>query len=950
MKQALITFAAAALLAGCGDSETVSTETEKSVESHTENSVESQTVAPPQSVSAPAIGLEKAVHQGNAEAVRQHIAAGSDLNVRRADSGSTPLITGATFGQTETASLLIEAGADLNIRNNDGSTALHTAVFLCRTEIVKALLEKGADKNIRNSAGATALDSVAGPFEDVKPIYDLLARVLGPAGLKLDYVGIKSLRPQIAEMLREHISGSSSGNGRADRPSSPTINLFNAAATDNVDAVKQHIAAGSDLNLREPVGGSTSLTLACVFGRTDAAEALIDAGANLEIKNNEGTTPLYNAAFFCHPKIVKALLANGADVNTTNKDGGSLIEVMAADWNPSLERVYQAIFGALGLQRDLEDIKRIRPAVLKLLQEHTKKNAAGGSAPVSPQRPATEVAKVRGDLPPITAADWSSYNHDVRGWRFNSAEKTLSADNASKLKEKWRFPAKGSTEKVGVIHATPTVVNGYVYFGTATFPAFYKLKPDGTLAWVYRLKTGQSQSKPLPQGGVNTIDAENGIMTSALVTETSVFFGNSAGVFFALDRVTGEEFWKVDTRAVGFPNHHTINIFNASAILADGKVIVGGGGYEHPYPLNPKYPCCTGRGFVVAFDPANGKVVWKYEVGEKPEKFDEPVIFEDANGKHVFQYGPSTSSVWSTPSYDEASDTIFFGTDVHNSPRKPTDEDPKYHTKYSAAVIAVDVKTGLEKWVTQLNEGDIFNHTMSGYDPKTRRYKDCSVGDTPKVYSIKVDGQTTKVVGVGCKNGGFYVLGASDGKLIGITPVFEGKPQYPLDPQPDPRMIALPSVIGGIQTGCATDGKNIFTNGIDWLLLNTKKPGSPEGGRIVSVSGNLAQENWRHERPTIRSPLYTGGDPVAAGVALGNGIACFTPAITEQLVVLDAETGKTLKEIHIGTVWSGPSISRGRIYVGTGSILFLKKEITGTLYSFGLPGEDEIARMDKGNE
>jgi len=134
------------------------------------------------------------------------------------------------------------------------------------------------------------------------------------------------------------------------------------------------------------------------------------------------------------------------------------------------------------------------------------------------------------------------------------------------------------------------------------------------------------------------------------------------------------------------------------------------------------------------------------------------------------------------------------------------------------------------------------------------------------------------------------------------------------------------------------------------LLLNTKQPGAPEGGRVVSLSGSLARENWRHERPEIRSPLYTGGDPVAAGVALGGGIACFTTAITEQLVVLDAATGETLKQVHIGTVWSGPSISRGRIYVGTGSILFLKKEMTGTLYSFGLPGNDEIARMGGGTE
>lgn len=558
--------------------------------------------------------------------------------------------------------------------------------------------------------------------------------------------------------------------------------------------------------------------------------------------------------------------------------------------------------------------------------------------------------------PPITASDWPSYNHDLRGWRWNSAETDLSASNASDLVEKWRFPPRGSKEKVGAIHATPSVVNGYVYFGTATFPAFYKLRPDGSVAWIYRLGTDADadadadSGAPLPQKGQNVIETKHGILSSALVTETSVFFGDSAGIFFALDRRTGDELWKSDTRDDPFPGNHPANIFSGSAILADGKVIVGGGSYEHPHPLDPNYACCAGRGFLVAFNPINGNVVWKYEVGEKPEKFDEPVVIEDAKGKHVFRYGPSTSSVWSTPSYDDETGTIFFGTDVHNSPRQPTKEDPRYHTKYSAAVIALDVHSGREKWVTQLNEGDIYNHSMSGYDPNTGRYKDCSIGDTPKIYSIRVAGQEIKVVGVGCKNGAFYLLNADDGMLIANTPVFEGKPQYPLEPPPDPRMIALPSKIGGIQTGCATDGNNVFTNAIDWLSLGSVKTGLPAGGRVVSISGTLARENWRHERPRIKSLFYNGGDPVGAGIAVGGGIVCFTTAVAEQLVVLDAETGKIQKQIHIGTVWSGPSISRGRIYVGTGSILFLKKEVNGTLYSFGLPGEDVITRMGAGSE
>ena len=157
---------------------------------------------PSSSATAPSVGIHEAAITGDLEVVQELIEAGSDLNAREPAGGSSPLITAATFDQTEIAVALIEAGADLDQQNNDGSTALLTAAFFCRTEIVEALLAAGADRSIPNYAGSTALDVVTVPFEALEPTYDFLGSVLAPYGLKLDYDRIKQTRPVIADMLR----------------------------------------------------------------------------------------------------------------------------------------------------------------------------------------------------------------------------------------------------------------------------------------------------------------------------------------------------------------------------------------------------------------------------------------------------------------------------------------------------------------------------------------------------------------------------------------------------------------------------------------------------------------------------------------------------------------------------------------------------------------------------
>jgi glucose dehydrogenase len=453
-------------------------------------------------------------------------------------------------------------------------------------------------------------------------------------------------------------------------------------------------------------------------------------------------------------------------------------------------------------------------------------------------------------------------------------------------------------------------------------------------------------------------------MTSPLVVGDAVYVADVGGILFAQGRKDGKLRWKLDTRAKPFPGAHPSNCLFAAPVMADGKLIVGGGAYEHGVPLDPKAVCCTGRGYVMALEPATGKVVWKYDVGPEPKKLDPPVKVKDAWGEREYQYGPSTSSVWSTPSYDPETGLVYFGTDTHNSPRQPTKDDPRLYTRHSCAVIAVDAATGAERWVTQINKGDVWNYTMRAYDAETGLYKDQSVGDTPKPYTITVDGKPTRVVGAGCKNGGFYVMDARTGKVVAHTPVYTGPPSATA--KTHPRTLALPGPMGGLQTGIAFDGQAIYTNGTDSPLMGTSvdakvRTAPPLGGRVVSISPDAGRENWRHERPKVKSvaSYKDVGDPVASGVAVANGVAYFTAVVSGQLVAVDTASGKVLKEVPLGAVWCGPSVSRGRVYVGSGNLLFspldpkegyFPKRFTGTLYSFGLPGEDEVSKMGGGDE
>ena len=149
------------------------------------------------------------------------------------------------------------------------------------------------------------------------------------------------------------------------------IDIHTAIMTGNNDAFKQCIATRTSINEKEPMGGSSPLISACLFGRTEMAQALINAGADLNFQNNDGSTALHTAAFFCRTDIVRLLLAAGANKTIKNKYGQTPYEIVTGPY-ASVKPVYDALGKLLaptGLVLDYPYLEKTRPLVASILHQ-----------------------------------------------------------------------------------------------------------------------------------------------------------------------------------------------------------------------------------------------------------------------------------------------------------------------------------------------------------------------------------------------------------------------------------------------------------------------------------------------------------------------------------------------------------------------------------------------------
>lgn len=121
--------------------------------------------------------------------------------------------------------------------------------------------------------------------------------------------------------------------------------------------------------------GSTLLSTAALYGRADIVEYLIERGADVNAANRDGNTPLHVAAFLCRTQIVQLLLEKGGSVSKKNMREETPIDVVSSPWSRPLADFYLGISNAVGLELDLERIKRQRPQRAEQLRKHDTKSS-----------------------------------------------------------------------------------------------------------------------------------------------------------------------------------------------------------------------------------------------------------------------------------------------------------------------------------------------------------------------------------------------------------------------------------------------------------------------------------------------------------------------------------------------------------------------------------------------
>jgi ankyrin repeat protein len=243
--------------------------------------------------------------------------------------------------------ILLANGSDLEAKDESGATPLLIAVYNRQLEIVKLLLDKGADISASNKYEETALIEAARSWD--------------PEMLKVLLSGNPDIKEKNAALL-EAAQGGPAVIQMEDSPAMPDGRTEQTARvvqeSPDVANVRLLLDSGASVEARDEEG-ETPLSRAASHGQTETFKFLLERGAKVNVRDKQGMTPLIAAACACAVAtmnstydIMKILLQKGANVNARTRDGITALMMAAGspDGAPSVQLLL--VNGADPMARD----------------------------------------------------------------------------------------------------------------------------------------------------------------------------------------------------------------------------------------------------------------------------------------------------------------------------------------------------------------------------------------------------------------------------------------------------------------------------------------------------------------------------------------------------------------------------------------------------------------------
>ena len=279
------------------------------------------------------------------------------------------------------------------------------------------------------------------------------------------------------------------------------------------------------------------------------------------------------------------------------------------------------------------------------------------------------------------------------------------------------------------IEATPIVKDGVMYLTGPWSIVFAVDLRTHKLLWKY------DPQVPKSYGEKGCCDVVN---RGVALYNNKIFVGTFDGRLIAINSESGEKIWEVLT--VDQTQPYTIT---GAPRVIKGKVIIGNGGAELGV-----------RGYFTAYDANSGKEAWRfYTVPGDPSKPFENKAMEKAGktwtGKW-WEYGGG-GTVWDAMAYDPELNLLYVGTG-NGSPWDRNQRSPEGGDNlYLSSILAINPDTGELVWHYQTTPGDSWDFTATQH---------IILSD------LEIKGKKRKVLMQAPKNGFFYVLDRTNGKLI----------------------------------------------------------------------------------------------------------------------------------------------------------------------------------------